>query len=816
MSQSGISNGLKSIFFTIVVFVIILLVYASLGFQFFSSNDSFHFGSYGLSFVTFFQMSTFDSWSAIYYINSEGCDSHPTGYYDGVHLGQTLDIIRTSFGSFPRPLCNDPVAQPVLSTMIFISFVMIEGYVLVSMCLATVAIGINERLETLRNLSVYGEGSHPDGETSQASAHSYLEAKSVGGKALRLLGENQENKFIANMLDMIWVDKEWEGEDAVSPASMASSSSSKHAHVSQNPTSAMNLLKAILNRNEYEFLFAAALTASALSEILVQVFSWDEVHAMTVIQWVLQSLFMLDSALRIAVFPPGIRGFKDPWNLFIVVSTLALLVPLSLSPAVNTAASNWTDALRSLRVARLFRVLKTFSFIVDLRIIMEALYSSAMCLFLVACLILLFFSYFALAGMLLFKGSVPYYFSSLPVTLRTLMQVMTQDSWSDLMRSCMLGCRNFGFDTGVDKYNSSCPSGAEMGHGVGYWAPTFFIAFIVMAAMVLCSLLIGVIITSMELLREGSQEEIDIWAKVAIKQRRYKLSTNQMNLLLCLFERTDKNLNGKLTFEELSAVLDTVNMDPLEQFEFFLSVDVDNSGQIDFSEFCEMIAMIGHSQRPETCALGKARGRRVSIAAPKTKRKVAVSGKGLLVRGVLDLLSGGVVDDVSRLAQRLRRGSRDGVSGPSAASDGDSGPSGPGTAVDSSKLSVRLGLSKKGRRRSSTPAPSLAQSTTLSRELAGSVESFIVVLTGSDDAVTAPAANGAAVSHLGWTPLDIKVLRRLSNSSQVLAPRPGSADTTQPGTSRRRSKIAFSPRVAVSPRFQRNAKICDLNFESMP
>jgi hypothetical protein len=44
----------------------LILAWACMGNYFFSDNDPFHFGSYALSALTFFQLSTLENWSTVY------------------------------------------------------------------------------------------------------------------------------------------------------------------------------------------------------------------------------------------------------------------------------------------------------------------------------------------------------------------------------------------------------------------------------------------------------------------------------------------------------------------------------------------------------------------------------------------------------------------------------------------------------------------------------------------------------------------------------------------------------------------------------
>jgi hypothetical protein len=126
---------MKSIFFTFVIFVLVVLFYAAMGHHLYWQTDPLHFGTYIDSFVTFIQVSTFDNWTNIYYGVANGCLNWPGDYGS---LTFTSDRIETAFGSFPLPVCTASAGQPVASAIIFITFAFVEGYILVSLNLAYV------------------------------------------------------------------------------------------------------------------------------------------------------------------------------------------------------------------------------------------------------------------------------------------------------------------------------------------------------------------------------------------------------------------------------------------------------------------------------------------------------------------------------------------------------------------------------------------------------------------------------------------------------------------------------------------------------
>ena len=72
--------------------------------------------------------------------------------------------------------------------------------------------------------------------------------------------------------------------------------------------------------------------------------------------------------------------------------------------------------------------------------------------------------------------------------------------------------------------------------------------------MVLISLLVGVIIASMELLKEGLNEENEIWDNVYRVKKTYQLEDTSIEKLLELFEKMDVECNGSLSFEQIQVL----------------------------------------------------------------------------------------------------------------------------------------------------------------------------------------------------------------------------------------------------------------------
>ena len=133
------------------------------------------------------------------------------------------------------------------------------------------------------------------------------------------------------------------------------------------------------------------------------------------------------------------RFITNFWNCFDFCVGIIIIATFCLE------GHSQYDFLRSVRFLRFVRIMKlyggTFG---DLMVILNSLNNSFICVLYVMALVSVFFLLFSIAGVLLFKQANPYYFRDVESSLKTLLQVMSQDNWSNVMRTCMIGCRFYG------------------------------------------------------------------------------------------------------------------------------------------------------------------------------------------------------------------------------------------------------------------------------------------------------------------------------------------------------------------------------------
>lgn len=543
-------------------------------------------------------MTTFTDWSTLYYINYYGCNEF-SNYYQYIPPSNVniQKSVQTHFGSFYLPYCSHPKGQPLISSIIFVSFEFLAGFGVVSMCLAAVALGINEKLSKLRSISLYGESDKMSGlliaamKISQFNSHSNDNTKHVM-KLEKLLGNVPDRPILAAMLNKLW-----EGQY-----------DSRQLKLSQNSNSKLNVsktyklfftnlsieMKKFISLHEYKNLMIVLTVCDVVMQIIVETINAYDNLIYQVFHLLFALVFLLDSSLIIGSHMTNIYElYQDPWALFNIVSTIILALPaLTLNHPV-------LQIINYFEVARIFRILQPLSkYFEDLGIILGAVYGSVFAVCYVICVVSVCFAYYGIAGVLLFKQADPFYFGDVIQAYKTLLQIMTLDNWNTVMRNSVYGCYLYGYSDGFPKFQSYCKS-HDTHMGMGWISIIYFLTFIILAAIILNSLLVGVIITSMELLKEGKEEEKEQWRKVSMIQDRYFVSQPTIDLLLELFEKVDVNHNACLTFDEMKTILDLVFMPENDQYAFFVLVDTDHSGKIDFSEFCEMMILIGLSLKRE-------------------------------------------------------------------------------------------------------------------------------------------------------------------------------------------------------------------------
>jgi voltage-gated sodium channel len=171
-------------------------------------------------------------------------------------------------------------------------------------------------------------------------------------------------------------------------------------------------------------------------------------------------IFTAEIALRIFAFRG--RFFRDPWGIFDLI-----VVAIAWAPA--------SGPLAVLRALRVLRVLRLVSVVPSLRNVVEAMLAALPGMGSIVLLMALIFYVFAVMAAKLFGATQPEHFGTLGDSLFTLFQLMTLDDWANIVKPAM----------------EEHP-----------YALVFFLPFIVVSTFVVLNLFIGVIVESIQNLRD--------------------------------------------------------------------------------------------------------------------------------------------------------------------------------------------------------------------------------------------------------------------------------------------------------------------------
>jgi voltage-gated sodium channel len=185
---------------------------------------------------------------------------------------------------------------------------------------------------------------------------------------------------------------------------------------------------------------------------------------------ILLVLFTAELGLRIYALRD--RFFRDPWGLFDLV-----VVGISWAPD--------SGPLAVLRALRILRVLRLVSVVPSMRLVVEAMLRALPGMGSIVTLMALIFYVFAVMATKLYGDLAPERFGTLGDSLFTLFQMMTLESWAEANVRPILEHRPMAW--------------------------LFFVPFILIATFIVLNLFIGVIVDSIQTLRE-SRESADVTA----------------------------------------------------------------------------------------------------------------------------------------------------------------------------------------------------------------------------------------------------------------------------------------------------------------
>lgn len=174
--------------------------------------------------------------------------------------------------------------------------------------------------------------------------------------------------------------------------------------------------------------------------------------------------FTIEIILRIIAHRPMLHFFKNGWNIFDFIIIGGVLI------------FSGTHYISALRILRVLRVMRTVSVSPSLQRLTTALLRTVPAMANILLLLAIVFYVFAVIGVILYRDLAPEYFGSLHLSMVTLFQVVTLESWA----------------SGVFR-----PIFEE-----DPWSWIYFISFILIGTFIVLNLFVGEIVNNVQKVNE--------------------------------------------------------------------------------------------------------------------------------------------------------------------------------------------------------------------------------------------------------------------------------------------------------------------------
>ena len=261
-------------------------------------------------------------------------------------------------------------------------------------------------------------------------------------------------------------------------------------------------LKKIVTHTQFERFIICVIIAAG---ILVGVQTYPDISAkhhnlITILETLIILIFVIEAILKIASeMPRPLQYFKNSWNVFDFIIVVGVLLPIG---------GSFLPVLRLLRVFRVFRLVTTMP---KMRLIVGALLKSIPSMMHIFMLLGIIFYIYAVMATFTFSENDPIHFENLPTSMLTLFRMVTLEDWTDVMYINMYGCDQYGYDGA--RLECTNPSASPIG------AALFFSSFVVVCGLIVLNFAIGVVINSMDEMKEEMENEYPAYNKLAEKEK---------------------------------------------------------------------------------------------------------------------------------------------------------------------------------------------------------------------------------------------------------------------------------------------------------
>jgi hypothetical protein len=336
---------------------------------------------------------------------------------------------------------------------------------------------------------------------------------------------------------------------------------------------------------------------------------------------VMKVVFSLEFLVK--VFAEGAHPllfFNDGWNLFDFV-----ILIVTLDPEPNRALAS----LRALRLLKLIKSTSPKSF-PQLHIVLAAFNEAVVSFQYVGALWFLIIYIFAIVGKDMYGENDPKSFGTLHGAIWTLFGASTFDGISDLMLTQIFGCDKYGayIDYPVftpeyydPEYEAPDEDRRLLGDGMedmmrelrgkkkkhrdigggddmplpctpsegGFNAFVFFFSYTTLSALILLSILLGVIQGGMESADERNQRKAERAEQIGELAQHRPHVKPYLDLIISIFDDFDVHGEGELSIDEFANAAGGSHEAKLRARRVLEAADSDHSGTIDLEEFCDFL-----------------------------------------------------------------------------------------------------------------------------------------------------------------------------------------------------------------------------------
>jgi len=176
-------------------------------------------------------------------------------------------------------------------------------------------------------------------------------------------------------------------------------------------------------------------------------------------------------------------------------------------------------------------------------------------------MLFLLFYLFANVAIIFFGENDPMHFGNLQMALTSLFVIATMDDWTDVMYTNMLGCDQYGYGFGLEKYGfdeyeeKNSLLNCTKPNPLGWYATAIMVVFVVLGSFVMLNLFIGIVSTAMEQAKQDQINEQKVGERLAVRTDQLNMGPKEVRLYEKVFQELNTKKDGKLDRAELNQLV---------------------------------------------------------------------------------------------------------------------------------------------------------------------------------------------------------------------------------------------------------------------